>query len=141
MESVVAESASQSRSMMWLFVNFGASALIMASIGIYGIVSYSASQRTYELGVRAAFGATKLSLLRLVLGHSLKLVLLGLALGTGVSFLLTRTLEGFLYGVTTTDPGILLAVASLLLVTALTAGYLGARRAASIDPVAALRVD
>lgn len=141
LESVVAASTSQSRSMMWLFVSFGASALVMAAIGIYGIVSYSASQRTYELGVRAAFGATKLHLLRLVLRQSLTLAATGLVLGAAASLLLTRMLSGFLYGVATTDPGTYLAVAVLLFVAALAAGYLAARRAAEVDPVTALRTE
>jgi putative ABC transport system permease protein len=141
MESVVAASTSHRRSMMWLFVGLAGSALMMAAIGVYGIVSYSTSQRTYELGVRAALGATKPRLLFMVVRQSLQLVLIGLALGVIASIALTRTLAGFLYGVTRTDPATFLAVGILVLWVALVASYVPARRAAGVDPVRALRVD
>jgi predicted permease len=138
---LVSNSASSSRSMMWLFVVFAASALLLAAIGTYGVVSYSASQRTYEMGVRVALGATRTNLFGIVLGQSLRLVLAGLALGVAVSLVVTRVLTGFLYGVSPTDPLTLLAVVLLLIAIALLAGFVPARRAASIDPVTALRVD
>jgi predicted permease len=141
MESVVAASTSQPRSMMWLFVGLAGSALLMAAIGIYGIVSYSTSQRIYELGVRAALGATKLDLLSMVIGQSLRLVMTGLALGAIASIALTRTLAGFLYRVGRADPAIFLAVGILVLCVALLASFVPARRAAGVDPVRALRVD
>jgi putative ABC transport system permease protein len=134
-------SMSQSRSMMWLFVAFAASALLLAAIGTYGVVSYSAAQRTYEMGVRVALGATRGTLFALVLGQSLRLVLTGVALGVVASLAITRILTRFLYGVSPTDPFTLAAVAALLIAIALVAGFFPARRAAGIDPVTALRVD
>ena len=141
METIVNNSTAQPRSMMWVFVAFACSALLLAAIGTYGVVSYSAGQRTYEMGVRVALGATRAALFGLVLGQSLRLVLAGLALGVAASLAMTRILAGFLYGVSPTDPFTLLAVAVLLIVIALLAGFFPARRAAGIDPVTALRVD
>jgi predicted permease len=141
MDAIVATSTSQSRSMMWLFVTFAACALLLAAIGTYGVVSYSAAQRTYEMGVRVALGATRSTLFGLVLGQSLRLVLSGLALGVAASLAITRILSGFLYGVSPTDPWTLVGVAVLLIAIAVIAGFVPARRASAIDPVTALRVD
>jgi predicted permease len=139
MDAAVAASTSPSRSLMWLFISFGAAALILAAIGAYGVVSYSTSQRTYEMGVRVALGATRANIFGLVLGQSLRLVLTGLALGIAASLALTRLMAGFLYGVTATDPLTFVAVSLLLIVTGLLAGYFPARRAAGVDPMVALR--
>jgi predicted permease len=139
MDAAVMASTSSSRSLMWLFISFGAAALILASIGAYGVVSYSTSQRTYEMGVRMALGATRAKIFSLVLGQSLRLVLTGLALGIAASLALTRLMTGFLYGVTATDPLTFLAVSLLLIFTGLLAGYFPARRAARVDPMVALR--
>jgi putative ABC transport system permease protein len=141
MESVVVASTSQPRSMMWLFVGLAGSALLMAAIGVYGIVSYSTSQRIYELGVRAALGATKLDLLSMVIRQSLRPAVTGLALGAIASIALTRTMAGFLYRVGRADPATFLAVGVLVLGVAFLAGFVPARRAAGVDPVRALRVD
>ena len=139
LKTIVTDSASPSRSLMWLFVSFGGAALLLAAIGVYGVVSYSTAQRTYEMGVRIAFGATRSRIFGLVLGQSLRLVLSGLTLGVLVSLALTQLISGFLYGVTGTDPLTFLFVGILLTVVALLAGYLPARRAASVDPLVALR--
>jgi putative ABC transport system permease protein len=124
---------------MWLFVCFGAAALTLAVIGAYGVVSYSTTQRTYEMGVRMALGATRTSIFTLVIRQSLTLVITGLALGIAASLALTRLIAGFLYDVAPTNPLNLLAVALLLIATGLLAGYFPARRAARIDPMVALR--
>jgi putative ABC transport system permease protein len=141
LEAVVSASTSQSRSIMWLFISFGGSALILAAIGTYGVISYATAQRTYEMGVRVALGATRSSIFRLVMSQSLRLVSAGLALGVVTSLALTRMMASFLYGVTATDPMIFLAVGVLLIAVALLAGYLPARRAMRVDPMVALRYE
>jgi putative ABC transport system permease protein len=141
MEGVVEMSTSQSRSIMWLFVSFAGSALILAAIGVYGVVSFSAAQRTYEIGVRVALGATRSSVFGMVLGQGLRMVFFGLAAGVAASLLVTHMLSSLLYGVAATDPITFLAVGVLLIATAALAGYLPARRASRIDPLTALRVD
>ncbi len=141
MDTVVSASTSQSRSIMWLFVAFAGSALILAAIGVYGVVSFSAAQRTYEIGVRVALGATRGSVFGMVLGQGLRLVFAGLAAGVLGSLLLTKMLTSLLYGVAATDPITFLAVGVLLIATAALAGYLPARKASRIDPLMALRVD
>jgi predicted permease len=141
METMVSASTSPSRSMMWLFACFAASALILAAIGTYGVVSYTTSQRMYELGLRVALGATRGGLFALVLRQSLVLVTIGLALGIAGAIGLTRLLASFLYGVTATDPVTFLAVGILLLGVALLAGYFPARRAGAADPLLTLRSD
>ena len=139
LEAAVTASVSPSRSLMWFFVGFGGVALILASIGVYGVVSYSTAQRTYEMGVRMAFGATSGRLFSLVLGHSFRLAVTGLALGMLVSVALSRSMNAFLYGVEATDPLTFAGVGALLIAIALMAGYVPARRAARVDPLVALR--
>ena len=139
LEAAVTDSASPSRSLMWLFVSFGGAALLLAAIGAYGVVSYSAAQRTYEMGVRMALGATPRRIFGLVIGQSLRLVLTGLAFGMLASLALTRVMTGFLYDVTPTDPMTFVGVALVLIAVALLAGYVPARRAATVDPLVALR--
>jgi ABC-type antimicrobial peptide transport system permease subunit len=141
MEAVVSSSVAEPRSMTWLFAAFAACALLLAAIGTYGVVSYTTAQRTYEIGVRVALGARRRDIFGLVLGQSLRLVLVGLGLGVFVALVLGRTLSGFLYGVAATDPITFAAVGGLLVLTALLAGYLPGRRAARTDPVTALRTD
>ncbi len=141
MQAIVSDSASQSRSLMWLFVIFAGTALALAAIGTYGVVSYSTSQRTFEFGMRLALGATRGNVFRLVLGQSVKLVLTGLAVGVAAALALTRTLTAFLYGITATDPMTFLAVGGLLSAMAALAGYVPARRATKIDPMVALHYE
>jgi predicted permease len=141
LETVVSESLAPSRALMWLFVSFAGTALILAVIGIYGVVNYTTSQRTNEFGIRVALGATRTSIFRLVLRQSLRLVLAGLALGVLASLMLTQMLTGYLYGVTATDPLTFVAVGALLIAVAVLAGYVPARRAASVDPMIALHYE
>jgi len=141
MDAVVSTSTSQSRSMMWLFVCFAGAALLLAAVGTYGMISYSTSQRTFEIGMRMALGASRGNIFGLVIGQSLRLVLAGLAAGIVAALALTRTLSAFLYGIKASDPLTFLMVAALLIAIALLAGYIPARRAVSVDPLKALRVD
>lgn len=139
LEAAVSKSLSPSRALMWLFVSFAGTALILAAVGTYGVVSYTTAQRTYEMGVRVALGATRMGIFNLVMRQSLKLVIAGLALGVVASLALTQMMTSFLYGVTPTDPTTFIAVGLLLIVVALLAGYFPARRAMKVDPVIALR--
>jgi ABC-type antimicrobial peptide transport system permease subunit len=134
-------SVQEPRSLSWLFAGFAGCALLLAAIGTYGVVSYTTAQRHYEIGVRVAVGATRRDILGMVVGQSLRLVLAGLAIGTGAALLLGRALGGLLYGVAPADPLTFAAVGVLLLATAGVAGYLPGRRAAATDPVRALRAD
>lgn len=139
LRAIARDSATPSRSMMWLFVAFGGVALALAAIGTYGAVSYSTSQKTFEIGIRMALGATRGSIFSHVLVQSLKLVLVGLAVGVPAALALARLLNTFLYGVRPMDPLTFLAVGGLLLAVAAIAGYIPARRAANLDPMVALR--
>jgi predicted permease len=141
MDALVFSSAAEPRAMMWLFAAFAGCALLLAAVGTYGIVSQAAVQRSYEIGVRVAVGATRRDILVLVIGHGLRLVSIGLALGVIAALALGRGLASFLYGVTARDPATFAAVAALLVLTGLAAGYVPGRRAAATDPVRALRAD
>jgi len=118
---------------------FGLVALVLATVGIYGVTAYTTRQRNHEIGIRMALGATKEHVLRLVLGHGLRLTLVGVGLGLAASFALTRYLESMLLGVTSTDAPTFLAVVILLCAVALLACFIPARRAIRVDPMAALR--
>ncbi|MPZ21718.1 MAG: FtsX-like permease family protein [Luteitalea sp.] len=139
MESVLADSVARPRLQAILFGLFGALALVMACVGLYGLISYSVQQRVREMGVRLALGAAPSSILRLVVGEGLRLTVVGLVVGLVAALMLTRYLATLLYGVTPTDPGVFVAVGALLLTVAITACYLPARRATRIDPARVLR--
>ena len=141
LESIVAASKSQERSMMWLFLSFAGSAVLLAAIGTYGVVSFSTAQRMYEMGVRIALGATRPDLFGLVLKLSLRLVLTGLAIGLTLTIAVTWTLRSFLYGVGSRDPIIFVTVSVLLIAVAIVAGLGPARRASQVDPMTALRAE
>jgi predicted permease len=120
---------------------FGNLALVLAGIGIYGVLAYTTRQRTHEIGIRMALGAEPRDVLRLVLRQGLTLVLVGLAIGLAASFVLTRALSSELFGISATDPLTFTAVAILLLAVALLACYMPARRAMRVDPMVALRYE
>jgi ABC-type antimicrobial peptide transport system permease subunit len=118
---------------------FATIALILATIGIYGVVAYRTELRTHEIGIRLALGATRVDVLRLVLWQGVRLTVIGLALGLGLAFVLARFMRGMLYGISSTDPLTAASVSVLLAGIAILACCLPARRAMEVDPVRAIR--
>jgi putative ABC transport system permease protein len=124
-----------------LVASFGMLALLLAAVGVFGVMAYSVSVRTREIGVRVALGAGHRDVLTMVLGQGLRTILIGIAIGLAGSLALTRALRSLLFGVTTTDPLTFVAVILLLVTTALLACYIPARRATKVDPMVALRYE
>jgi predicted permease len=141
MNDIVAGTLAARRFSMILFSVFAALALLLASIGIYGVIAYLVGQRTREIGIRVALGAGHVDVLRLVLGHGVKMALVGIAIGITVSLALTRLMGSMLYGVSPTDPVTFGGVALILTLVALAACYIPARRAMRVDPTVALRYE
>jgi len=141
MEQVLSHSLALRSFMMFLLGLFAALALVLASVGIYGVISFAVSQRTREIGVRMALGAHPRDVLRLILGEGLKLVLAGVVLGIIAALAMTRLLSTLIYGVSATDPLIFLSVVTLLVAVALAACFIPARRAMRVDPIVALRYE
>jgi predicted permease len=141
MNEVIAASLAQHRFSMILLDAFAVVALLLASLGLYGVISYLVGQRTHELGIRLALGAQRKDVLRLVLGHGMKMALGGVALGLIAALGLTRLLGKMLYGVSATDPLTFAVIALLLTAVALLASFVPARRATKVDPLVALRYE
>jgi predicted permease len=141
MSSVISESLSAKRFVMALLGVFAALAVVLSAVGIYGVISYIAAQRTQEIGIRMALGAGRGNVLRMVLREAGTMALIGVGIGLVAAFALTRLMSSILFGVSTHDPLTYLGVAALLMLVALAACYIPARRATRVDPMVALRYE
>ena len=141
MSQVVSRSVSRQKFNMWLMTVFGASALLLAAIGIYGLMAYSVEQRTQEIGIRMALGAQASQVKNLIVRQGMVLAVVGVAIGLGVAFGLARFIATFLFGVGKWDPLVFIAVPAVLTFVAFAAVWLPARRASRVDPIVALRYE
>jgi ABC-type antimicrobial peptide transport system permease subunit len=137
----VSDATAVSRSLTILFSAFAVLALVLGLVGVYGIVSYSVTQRTQEIGIRMALGARALHILQLILRHGLVLVVCGVALGVAGALALTRFLTTLLFGITPTDTLTFVVVAAIFFFIAMVAALIPARRATKVDPLTALRYE
>src|SRR5262249_36237396 len=141
MDSIVSTSVSRQRFNMWVMTVFGGCALLLAAIGIYGLMAYSVEQRTQEIGIRMALGAQPKQVRTMVVGQGMGLALVGVVIGLAGAFGLARLITTFLFGVTAKDPLVFSAVPVVLSAVALLAVWLPARRASKVDPIIALRYE
>jgi len=141
MDEIIVRSTGRQSFNMLLLTIFGAVALTLAAIGIYGLMAYSVQQRTQEIGIRMALGADRATIRKLVVWHGMRLALVGVGVGLAASFGLTRLIASFLFGVNSWDPMVFVSVPVLLTAVALVAVWLPANRAARLNPMQALRVE
>jgi len=139
MEERQSNSLAERRFQMLLLSIFAAMALVIASVGIYGVISYGVNQRTYEIGIRMALGAQSGDVMKMVIWRGLSLALIGVTLGLAAALALTRVMKNMLFEVKPNDPVTFALIALLLVVIALIASYIPARRATKVDPLQALR--
>jgi putative ABC transport system permease protein len=137
----VARSTSRQQFNMWLMTVFGGSALLLAAIGIYGLMAYSVQQRTQEIGIRLALGAEARHVKNMVVFQGMALTMVGVVVGLGSAFALARVLQSLLFGVQARDPLVFVAVPVVLSAVALLAVWIPARRASRVDPLVALRYE
>jgi putative ABC transport system permease protein len=139
MDQVIAEGNARQNFNTLLLTVFASIALLLAAVGIYGLMSYAVEQRSQEIGIRMALGANQGRIMRLILGHGMRLALIGTVAGLGVAYWLTRLLARFLYGVKPGDPLAFSIVGLILIVVTLLAAFVPTRRAMQVDPIVALR--
>jgi ABC-type antimicrobial peptide transport system permease subunit len=138
-DQVVAASVADRRFVLGIVIAFAGAALLLATLGVYGIVSFLVTQRTREIGVRVALGAQRQDVLRLIVGDGLRLSLAGIVIGVGASLLFSRLLRGLVFGVSTADPVAFAAVGAILTVVVAAAAYIPGRRATRVNPMDVLR--
>ncbi|MGH9407926.1 MAG: FtsX-like permease family protein, partial [Vicinamibacterales bacterium] len=141
MDEIVSLSVSRQRFNMWVMSVFGGCALLLAAIGIYGLMAYSVEQRTQEIGIRLALGAQAAQVKNMVVRQGMTLALVGVVIGVAGAFWLARLIKAFLFGVTAGDPIVFSGVPIVLAIVAMIAVWLPARRASRVDPVIALRYE
>jgi putative ABC transport system permease protein len=141
MEENMATTVAQPRFRTWLIGILAMLALVLAAVGVYGVMSYTVTQRTSEIGVRVALGAQPKDVFRIIVGEGLRLALFGVGVGLVAALVLTRLLQSFLFGISAYDPLTFIAVSLLLTLVAVAASYFPARRATRVDPMIALRYE